>query len=107
MASFTQKCFAGAQQISLVCLDNVFDCPPADGAAGVGHLLEFQSAGVAQTHMSTGVQHSVHHVLIADGALIAPCVRRESGRLRQAGERGVWSCTCGGGEGRVVVGVEA
>lgn len=92
--------------LAAIGLDNVFDGPPADGTAGVGHLLEFESTGVAQTHMSAGVQHGVHHVLVADGALVAPCVGREGGRLGQAGERGARSCTCGGGEGCAVVGVE-
>lgn len=53
-------------------LDDVFDCPPTDRAAGVGHLLELEAAGVAQAHVSAGVQHSVHHVLVADSALVAP-----------------------------------
>lgn len=53
-------------------LDDVFDCPPADGAARVGHLLEFETTGVAETHVSTGVEDRVHHILIADGAFVAP-----------------------------------
>lgn len=53
-------------------LDNVFDLPSADGTAGVGHLLEFEAAGVAQTHVSTGVDDRVHRVLITDGALVGP-----------------------------------
>lgn len=53
-------------------LDDIFDCPPADGAASVGHFLEFEATGVAQTHVSAGVEDRVHHVLVADGALVAP-----------------------------------
>lgn len=53
-------------------LYDVFDCPPADGAASVGHLLELEATSVAETHVTTGIQHSVHHVLIADGALVTP-----------------------------------
>lgn len=53
-------------------LNNVFDLPSADGTAGVGHLLEFEAAGVAQTHVSTGVDDRVHCVLVTDGALIGP-----------------------------------
>ena len=53
-------------------LDNVFDLPPADGTAGVGHLLEFDAAAVAQTHVPTGVDNRVHRVLVTDGALIGP-----------------------------------
>lgn len=53
-------------------LDNVFDLPPADGTAGVGHLLEFEAAGVAQTHVSAGVDDRVHRVLVTNGALVGP-----------------------------------
>lgn len=53
-------------------LDDVFDLSPADGTAGVGHLLEFEAAGVAQTHVSAGVDNRVHCVLVADGALVGP-----------------------------------
>lgn len=76
-------------------LDDVFDCPPADGAAGVGHFLELKAAGVAETHVSTGVKDCVHHVLVADGALVAPRGRagREGGGLGVAGERRAWGCT--------------
>lgn len=51
-------------------LDDVLDLPPADGTAGVGHLLELEAAGVAQTHVSTGVDDRVHHVFVADGAFV-------------------------------------
>ena len=58
-------------------LDDVFDLSPADGTAGVGHLLELQSAGVAETHVAAGVDDRVHRVLVADGALcVAPPQRR-------------------------------
>ena len=53
-------------------LDDVFDLSPADGTAGVGHLLELQSAGVAETHVAAGVDDRVHRVLVADGALVGP-----------------------------------
>lgn len=76
-------------------LDDVFDCPPADGAASVGHLLELQAAGVAEAHVSAGVENGVHDVLVADGALVAPRARagRERGRLWVAGERRAWGRT--------------
>lgn len=77
-------------------LDNVFDLPSADGTAGVGHLLEFDAARVAQTHVSAGVDDRVHHVLVTDGALVqpGPAARRERGGLGEA-DRGV-----GGGSWR-------
>lgn len=53
-------------------LDDVFDLPSADGTAGVGHFLEFEATGVAETHVSTGVDDCVHHVLVTDGALVRP-----------------------------------
>lgn len=76
-------------------LDDIFDCPPADGAARVGHLLELEATGVAETHVSAGVEDRVHHVLVADGALVAPRARagREGGGLRVAGEGRARGCT--------------
>lgn len=76
-------------------LDNVFNLPPADGAAGVGHLLEFEAAGIAQAHVPTGVDDRVHGVLVADGALVGPrpAAGRERGRLGEAGRR-IRSCSC-------------
>lgn len=68
---------------------------PADGTAGVGHLLELEAAGVAQTHVSTGVDDRVHRVLVADGALVGPRLpaRREGGGLGEAdGGTGGGSC---------------
>jgi len=56
-------------------LDDIFDCPPADGAACVGHLLEFEATGVAETHVSAGVEYGVHLVLVANGAFVAPRAR--------------------------------
>lgn len=88
-------------------LDDVFDCPPADGAACVGHLLQFEAAGVAETHVSTGVQDRVHHILVANGALITPRAGREGRGFWMAGERRARGCTCGGRKQRVVVGIKA
>lgn len=53
-------------------LDNVFDLSAADWTARVGHFLELDAAGVAETHVPAGVDHSVHHVLVANGALVRP-----------------------------------
>lgn len=55
-----------------VCFDDIFDGSSANGAASVGHLLELQPTGIAETHVSTGVNDCVYHVLIADGAFISP-----------------------------------
>lgn len=55
-----------------VCFDDIFDGPSANGAASVGHLLELQPTGVAETHVSAGINDRVYHVLIADGAFISP-----------------------------------
>lgn len=76
-------------------LDDVFDCPSADGAACVGHFLELKAAGVAETHVSAGIKDRVHHVLIADGALVAPRggAGREGGGVGVAGERRARGCT--------------
>lgn len=53
-------------------LNYVFDLPSANWTTGVGHLLELDAAGVAQTHVSAGVDDCVHQVLVADGTLITP-----------------------------------
>lgn len=47
--------------------------------------------------MSAGVEDGVHHVLVADGALVAPRGRagREGGGLGVAGERRAGGRTCG------------
>lgn len=77
-------------------LDDVFDLSPADGTAGIGHLLQLDAAGVAQTHMSAGVDDRVHRVLVADGALIGTRLPawRERGRLGEADRRtGGRSCS--------------
>lgn len=66
----------GGLQKWLLCapvgLYNVFNSPPADRTAGVGHLFEAQAAAVAQAHVTTRIDNRVHCVLIADGALIQP-----------------------------------
>lgn len=96
MASTTSRADPGDASLRApVGLDDVFDCPSADGAARIGHLLELEAAGVAETHVPAGVEHRVHRVLVADGALVAPRARagREGGGLRVAGERRARGCT--------------
>lgn len=68
-------------------LDDVFDLSSADGTAGVGHLLEFEAARVAQTHVAAGVDDRVHRVLVTDRALVGPRPTAcwERGRLGEAG----------------------
>lgn len=56
-------------------LYNVFDGSPADWTAGVGHLFEAEAAGVAETHVSAGVDDGVHCVFVADRALVRPRAR--------------------------------
>lgn len=55
-----------------VCFDDIFDGSSANGTASIGHLLELQPTGIAETHVSTGVNNRVYHVLIADGAFVSP-----------------------------------
>lgn len=78
-------------------LDDIFDCPPANGAARVRHLLEFETAGVAETHVPTGVEDRVHCILIADGAFITPWAGTgwEGGGLWMVREWRAWGCTWG------------
>ena len=84
-------------------LDDVLDGASADGTARVVHLLQLEAAGVAEAHVATGVEHRVHRVLVADGALcVAPPRRRrwrwhpsarweeEGGGLRAAEGRGAF-----------------
>lgn len=52
-----------------ICFDHIFDRPPAYRAARVDLSLQLQPAVVAQTHVSAGVDHCVHVLVEADGAL--------------------------------------
>lgn len=62
----------GAPLSAPVGLYNVFDSPPTDGTACVGHFFEAQAAGVAETHVSAGVDDGIHCVFIADRAFVQP-----------------------------------
>lgn len=53
-------------------LYNVFDSSPTDRTASVGHFFEAKATGVAETHVSAGVDDRVHCVFIADRTLILP-----------------------------------
>lgn len=53
-------------------LYDVFDGPPADRTAGVGHLFEAQATAVAQAHVAARIDNRVHRVLVADRALVQP-----------------------------------
>lgn len=89
-------CFQGGPPLrAAVCLDNVFDLSSADGAAGVGHFLEFEATGVTQTHVPASIDDGVHRVLVANGALVRPrsAAWRERRWLGQA-DRWVWVCSC-------------
>lgn len=97
--SFEVLSFKGPLRAT-VGLNDVFDLSPADGAAGVGHLLKFDATGVAETHVTAGVDDRVHVILVADGTLIAsrppgpsPAAWWEGGRLGEAdGRAGGRSC---------------
>lgn len=56
-------------------LDDVLDGAAADGAAGVQSLLEAQTTGIAEAHVTTCVDDRVHRMLIANGTLVAPLAR--------------------------------
>lgn len=51
-----------------VCLDDVFDGPPADRAARIDLSLQLEPAVVAQTHVAAGVDDGVHLLVEANGA---------------------------------------
>lgn len=51
-----------------VYLNNIFDDPSADWAAGVELLLQLKTTGVAEAHVSAGVDHRVHLAVKANGA---------------------------------------
>lgn len=78
-------------------LNDVFDGPPADGAAGPGLPLEPQAAAVAQAHMSTRVDDRVHFAVEAHRALAILAACRlwwgEHGGHRGA-QRGAGGCHC-------------
>lgn len=47
-------------------LYDVFDRSSADRTARVGHLFQAEATGVAETHVSAGVDDRVHCVFVAD-----------------------------------------
>lgn len=57
-------------------LNDVFDGPPADGAAGPSLPLEPQAAAGAQAHVSTRVDDRVHFAIEAHRALAILAARR-------------------------------
>lgn len=78
-----------------ICFDNVFNGPPAYGAAGVDLSLQLQPAVVAQTHVAAGVDDRVHLLVEADGAFTVFAsrgqLRSEDGRRDRGAERGAGS----------------
>lgn len=90
-------CVGGAEEgrSRPICFDNVFNGPPAYGAAGVDLSLQLQPAVVAQTHVAAGVDDRVHVLIEADGAFTVFASRgqlwsEDGGRDRRA-ERGAGS----------------
>lgn len=65
-----------------VCFDDIFDGPPADGAARIDLSLELEPAVVAQTHVAAGVDDGVHLLVEANGAF---SVLASRGQLRARG----------------------
>lgn len=55
-------------RLRTVDFDNVFNDPSADGTAGMELLLQFKTTGVAQAHMSTGIDHYIHLIIKANCA---------------------------------------
>lgn len=62
-----------------VCFDDIFDGPPADGAARIDLSLQLEPAVVAQTHVAAGVDDGVHLLVEANGAF---SVLASRGQLR-------------------------
>lgn len=62
----------GAPLSAPVGLYNVFDSSPTDRTASVGHFFEAKATGVAETHVSAGIDDRVHCVFIADRTLVRP-----------------------------------
>lgn len=70
-------------------LDHIFNGSPAYRTACIDLSLQFQTAVVAQTHVSAGVDNSVHLLVKANGAFSIFTSRgqlrsRETGRVRWA-----------------------
>lgn len=84
----TPRSGVGEERLWAVDFNNVFDDPSADWAAGIELLLQLKTAGVAEAHVSAGVDHHIHLIVKADGALPILAAhrlwRREHGRHRRA-----------------------
>lgn len=79
-------------------LDHIFNGSPAYRTACIDLSLQFQTAVVAQTHVSAGVDNSVHLLVKANGAFSIFTSRgqlrsRETGRVRWA-QGGTGSSDC-------------
>lgn len=55
-------------RLRTVDFDNVFNDPSADWTAGIELFLQFKTTGVAQAHVSTGIDHHIHLVVKANCA---------------------------------------
>lgn len=67
-ASGALPSYSPSRALRAVDFNNIFDDPAADRAAGVELLLQLKTAGVAEAHVSAGVDHRVHLAVKADGA---------------------------------------
>lgn len=86
-----------------VYFNNIFDDPSADWATGIELLLQLKTTGVAEAHVSAGVDHGVHLIVEADSALpilAAQGLRRREYRRERRAQGRAWSSDCKGGEDR-------
>lgn len=86
------------QPLGPVDFNDILDDPSADGAAGVELLLQLKTAGVAEAHVSAGVDHRVHLAVEAHGALpvlAARWLRGGEDRRDGGAQRGAGGSHCG------------
>lgn len=86
-----------------VYFNNIFDDAAADWAAGIELLLQLKTTGVAEAHVSAGVDHRVHFTVETDSALPILAARglwRREDRRDGGTQRGTWSSHCKGVGGR-------
>lgn len=89
-ASGVPPSYGPSRALRAVYLNNIFDDPSADWAAGIELLLQLKTAGVAEAHVSAGVDHRVHLVVKANGAfsVLAACWLRRGENGRDRGAQG-------------------
>lgn len=105
-ASGVPPSYSPSRALRAVYFNNIFDDPSADWAAGVELLLQLKTTGVAEAHVSAGVDHRVHLAVKADSAfpVLAACwLRRGEDRRDGGAQGGAGSSHCkGGGRNKVI-----